>query len=95
MELNIGSIYGLSIRLNLRASCASEKPESLITLPHGKTVCDEKGTSAPGDREIASRNGGKYRNGDCITGQAAQPHGTGQEDHSDQGKCCHIRHGRE
>lgn len=43
MELNIGSIYGLSIRLNLRASCASEKPESLITLPHGKTVCDEKG----------------------------------------------------
>lgn len=43
MELNIGSIYGLSISLNLRASRASEKPESLITLPHGKTVCDEKG----------------------------------------------------
>lgn len=43
MELNIGLIYGLSIRLNLWVLCVLEKFESLIIFLYGKIVCDEKG----------------------------------------------------
>lgn len=95
MELNIGSIYGFKHQTEFTGFVCLRKTWKFDNTSARKICLWRKGTSTPGDREIACRNGGKCRNRDCFTGQAARPHGTGPKDYSDQRECCHIRHGRE